>query len=383
MTSKNFHKRLAKVRKSPDHPAPHKETLPLQPDPKELHLLLEKIDLSRLCNRCFFDQTHEDNIRRTIRYVHHALDISWHLDWDYSEVCKHMKPLIGVLEDAVNRHFLSIADYACAALILSAANLLVPPERIYSDMHDMMLQCRNEYSVKLRDLTLTIAERERLLQNLHTMQEHHRNDSEELKRRVASFKARMDSGELKALLPWLHAFPAPLPPIAPAAAKALHEELRSIHLLKQALLEMENDLHTMRSKISAADLEIRHHRSTLSSPPLIRDPRLREKVDEANRLYREQLRRQFQTAQKVLCGHGSHILEELIRDSLLDISVSTAIRLDMDRKNEKHRNLDLAQQDRDARLTYYASAGKVFNLLNHHKNPQLMSFADLTDIDNL
>ena len=171
MTSKNFHKLLAKVRKSPDHPAPHKEPLPLQPDPKELHLLLEKIDLSRLCNRCFFDQTHEDNIRRTIRYVHHALDISWHLDWDYYEVCKHMKPLIGVLEDAVNRHLLSIADYACAALILSAANLLVPPERIYSDMHDMMLQCRNEYSVKLRDLTLTITERERLLQNLHTMQE--------------------------------------------------------------------------------------------------------------------------------------------------------------------------------------------------------------------
>lgn len=312
---------------------------------KEMKALLGKIDLGNPQNLLSPEKVKELNIAGVIKYAESELKYPLVTDYDLTNLDNNMKFIINALDAALKQGLEATAEWACIALVFAVKNLRTQVDGIDTEWADALWECRVEYSENLKLLVQSSIEQDRLTSELAEQHERRQKDRDDLDQRKSSYQSRRDAGKLDLLLAEMEQ-KAHNPAALSDAAKALRDELFQIHLLKASLIEIDAAIDAKQVTLNGTLSEIKSRRNTLSSPPRVTDPKLQDKINEANRRYRDSLRRQLNEAEEALRSHDVHIsaMGDLANHSVHITTVAKAIEMDKAMQLEKLQQLQLQQQ---------------------------------------
>lgn len=287
--------------------------------------LLDKIDLDDPLNKLSPEKIRDLNIAALIRYVSEELQYPLITGQDIINLDNNIEYMILALGEAIREGRETTAEWACSALISVIKDLRTDIAGTDKDYAGEMMECRVEYSNNLVLLLKCSKEYDYLRATLENERSRRQEAREQLEHLKSHYQSRRDSGELDELLAELeqniHA-----PHLLGDKALALRDELNQLHLHKAALIEMDASINAHQVNLNGRESEIKSRRNVLASPPHVVDPKLQDRINDANIRYREQLRRALNQAEKAMREYDIHIhaMEDLARHSVHITSVARA-----------------------------------------------------------
>ena len=260
---------------------------------------LQSIDLEDPQNRLSPEKLQELNIPGIIRYACSELRVPVTTDQDARELDKNLDYIIRALENSIREGEEMTAEWACAALVFSIRNLRMDIAGLEGDYANDLMACRVEYARNLCRLVEQCREHDHLAANLAEQERRRQQKREELDTAKNRYVARRDSGALDIYLAELEQ-KADHPDSLSDEAMALREELNELYQRKCSLVELNVDIEVARAKLNFCEERIGSCRNALSDLPCGSDPKLQERFQETNRLYREHLRRELSDTEQAL-----------------------------------------------------------------------------------
>ena len=329
---------------------------------------LESIDLNDPQNRISQQKLRELNIQGVINYALSELRFPLVIEHDIKDLLNNTYYIIRALEDAVKEGLESTAEWACTALVFAIKNLRTEVPGVDQDCADALMKCRVEYAQNLRLLVDLCRSQDILTANLADQRVRRQEKRQELDAVKNRYQARRDSGALDLCMAELERN-AHNPATMSDEALALRDELFNLHLLKASLIEVDIDINYKQLSLDNHIAQIHSRRNALANLPHAKDPKLQERITDANRLYRESLRRQLNEAEQGMRDYDVHIgtMTELANHSVRIMSTGDAT----------SENEPLLDRHRTANDT---APNQLFVF---HAHPEKMNFLELTNIDSL
>ena len=311
---------------------------------------LEAIDLDNPQRRLSDEKIQELNIPGVIKYACSELNYPLITDQDIKNLDDNMDYIIKALEHAIKEGEEMTAEWACTALVFSIRNLRMDIAGLEGDYANDLMACRVEYARNLCRLVEQCREHDHLAANLAEQERRRQQKREELDTAKNRYVARRDSGALDIYLAELEQN-IHNPASMSDEAKALKKELSNLQMLKASLIEVDTAIDADQVSLNNRITQIESRRNALSSPPHTHDPKLQERINEANRLYREKLRRELNDAEQALRDHDVHIgaMTELANHSVHVYTVSQALQIAKDIDLERYQHMLAEKQAEELR----------------------------------
>lgn len=299
----------------PDKNVSETVSVPLSRE-KEMIARLQAIDLEH--PRCGLsdDKVRELNLPVVLHYVCSELRFSLIPDRNIVDLDNHMRYIIDALSEAIQEGREMTVEWACAALICAVKNLRTDI-LVDQEYAGEASECRVQYSENLKLLIEQYRAYDLLRVNLEEQRRRRDEKHRELLRLKDHFQTRRDSGALDPLIAELQQH-AHAPAKMSDEAMALRDELSQLHLYGAYLIEIDAAINADQVALNNRAAEIENRYSALSDLPHVTDPKLQERLDQVNRLYREKLRRALSEAEESLRSYDIHngIFEELVAYSV-------------------------------------------------------------------
>ena len=312
---------------------------------KDMIARLEAIDLDDPQRMLSDEKIKELNVPGVIKYACSELKFPLITDQNIVNLDNNMRYIIDALEEAVMEGREMTAEWACTALVFAIKNLRTDIAAVDQEYAKEVMECRVEYSENLKLLVQLCREHDTLTAKLED--QHRRRDEkrQELDRLKNHYQTRRDSGALDIAAARLKQY-AHNPAQMGDEAMALRDELSQIHLYYASLVEVETTISADQLTLNNRTAEIESRRNALSNPPHVTDPKLHDRINEANRIYREKLRRELNQAEESLRSYDIHIsaMSELANHSVQITSVAIALEMIQKMDLEKYQHM-LAEQD--------------------------------------
>ena len=312
---------------------------------KEMMALLDNIDLDDPQNKLSEQKLQELNIQGVIKYARSELRYPFITEHDTKTLDANMKKIIAELKNAVKEGNEMTAEWACTALVFAIKSLRVDIPEVDEDNSESLMKCRVQYSENLRLLVELCREHDVVSANLADQRERRQKKRDELDLAKNSYQSRRDSGALDVLLGELET-KVHAPATMSDEALALRDELNHLHLLKASLLQLDTDINAKQLTLNNRKAQIDSSRNILATPPHAEDPKLQERINETNRLYRENLRNELNNAEKAMRDFDVHIsaMTELANHSAFVVSVSKSIEMVKQLELEKYQQLQAEKE---------------------------------------
>lgn len=256
------------------------------------------------------------------------------VDQDLSQLDRDLTCIISALDQAVKHGRELTAQWASYALTFAIRNLRTEIHDMDTDLTAETLRCRLEYSRNLKLLVELCTEHDLLTASLAQRRSHRQEKRRELDTAKARYQSRRDSGELELPLNELK-----LHIHNPAAlsdeARDLRDELSKLHLLKSAVIELDVAIDADKLSLNTCSAQIDSRRNALASAPRARDPKLQERINEADRLYREQLRKDLNAAEEAIRAYDRHT------DAMADLAGHSVHMANIAKALEERKQLEL------------------------------------------
>ena len=232
------------------------------------------------------------------------------------------------------------AEWACTALVCAIKSLRVDIPEADMNNGEALMECRVQYSENLRLLVEVCREYDFTANNLADQRDRRQEKRTALDNAKNRYQARRDSGALDIALGELET-KVHAPATMSDEAMALRDELNNIHLLKASLIEVDTDINAKQLTLNNRKAEIESRRNALATPPHAVDPKLQDRINEANRIYREKLRDELNNAEKAMRDHDVHIsaMTEIGNHSALIVSVTRAREIAKEMELEKYQQM--------------------------------------------
>ena len=317
---------------------------------KKMIARLEAIDLDDPQNQLSEQKLQELNVQGVINYALSELHYPLVIEHDIKNLDDNMDYIIRALEDAVKNGEEATAEWACTALVFAIKNLRTDVPGVDQDCADALMECRVEYSQNLRLLVELCRSQDALTANLADQRARRQEKRQELDAAKNRYQARRDSGALDLYLAELERN-AHNPAALSDEALELRNELSNLHRLKASLIEVDTSINADQVSLNNRIAQIDSRRNALAKPPHVDDPKLQERINEANRLYRESLRRQLNEAEQGMRDYEVHIgaMTELANHSVHIMSVTQSLNMVKQMDLEKHQQLLAEQQAAEMR----------------------------------
>lgn len=299
---------------------------------QEMIAKLRSIDIDDPHRQLSDEKIEELKIRTVIEDACRDLRYPLVIDQDISQLDEELAAIISSLAEAIRMGKEMTAECACSALTSAIENLSMDISDLDADMAAETMRCRLEYS---RDLVLLLQlcrEYDNLTFSLKTRTKMRQQKRRELDKIKASYLSRRNSGILDHILQELRLHVA-TPAAMGEEARALRDELSKLHLLKSAIIGLDIAIDADQVTRNTRGAQIDSRRNALASAPRPRDRKLQARINEADRIYREQLQRELEEAENAIRDYTQHI------DNMTDIGrqsvVLTNLAVDLeDRKNQ-------------------------------------------------
>lgn len=321
---------------------------------------LQSIDLDNPQRMLSDEKLKELGIREAIKYSCGELKFSLITDQDIVNMDNNMRYIIDALEEAVMQGREMTAEWACTALVFAVKNLRTDIAAVDQEYAKEVMECRVQYTENLKLLVQLCREHDNLTANLE--EQHRRRDEkrQELDRLKNHYLTRRDSGALDVARARLEQY-AHNPAEMGDAAMALRDELSQMHLYKASLIEVETAINADQVTLNNRAAEIESRRNALSNPPHVTDPKLQDRINEANRIYREKLRRELNQAEESLRNYDIHIsaMSELANHSVHITSVAKALEMAKQMELEQYEHMLAEQQAEELRARSAANVAAI------------------------
>ena len=301
---------------------------------KEMIALLDKLELDHPQNKLSREKMEELNIQGVINYARSELHFPFITEFDTKNLDANMKQIIAELKRAVEEGYEMTAEWACTALVCAIKSLRVDIPEADMNNGEALMECRVQYSENLRLLVEVCREYDFTANNLADQRDRRQEKRTALDNAKLNYQTRRDSGALDIALGELET-KVHAPATMSDDTRALREELSTLHRLKSTLIELDISIDTDLVKRNNLMAEIDSLRNALASAPQARDPKLQERINEANRLYREKLRRELNDAEEAIRSYATHT------DTLRDLAKHSAHLSDSARALEERKQMDL------------------------------------------
>ena len=135
------------------------------------------------------------------------------------------------------------------------------------------------------------------------------------------------------------------------------------------MLQMDTDINAKQLTLNNRKAQIDSSRNILATPPHADDPKLQERINETNRLYREALRNELNMAEKAMRDFDVHIsaMSDLANHSAFVMSVSKSIDMVKQMELEKYQQLQAENEAAAVRNR----ADQNFNIMQEKVREQL------------
>lgn len=273
------------------------------------HELIERIqaiDLTGPRKQLSDEKIRELNLAGVIRFASTELRYPAQVDETVRKLDRDLERIIRALGEAVANGYELTAQWAGNALTFAIKNLRTDLSDLDRDTVEAAMKCRVEYSENLRLLVELCRDYDNLsigLQNLRRRRQEKRRELDTAKLRCLT---RMESGELDMLLLELQEHIHD-PGAIGEDAQNLRDELSRLHLLKAALIELDISINVDQVALNNREAQIETRRNAMMNPPQDRDPKLQERINEADRIYREKLQRDLDVAEEAIRSYAIHV----------------------------------------------------------------------------
>ena len=255
--------------------------------------------------------------------------------------------IIALLDDAVREGFEQTAEWACTALMTAIKELRTDVPDVYREYATEFMECRAVYLKNLYVLVQEYWEYETAERNKTKLVEERRDMRTKLDNDRDNYLARRDSGELVGPLDELETN-IHQPGLLSDAALKVRDELNSLHVQKSKLIEKDTAINAEQVKANMRDAQIATTRNILASPPHYTDSKLNDRIDQANKCYREQLRNTLNQIEDALKNYDVHIsaMRELRNHSVFIRFATVALEMDreLQREREEQRETERAAE---------------------------------------
>lgn len=272
---------------------------------REIREMLQAIDLDDPNRRLSDEQVQVLNIPGVIQYACEELRYPLVMDQDFSTLDSDLACIISVLAEAIREGHEMTAEWSCKALTFAIRNLRSEISLVDESYAEEMMKCRVEYSQNLKLLVELCRECDFLNDALNDRRARRREKRKELDQAKNRYLSRRENGALDAALAELQQGvlnPASLS----EEAMELRSELLRLHQLKAAVIELDIAIDADQVSLYSRESQLESRRNALSSAPHARDPRLQERINEADRIYREKLRRELDEAEEAIRLYSQH-----------------------------------------------------------------------------
>ena len=317
---------------------------------KAMIALLNSIDLDDPQNKLSEKKLQELNIQGVINYARSELHYPLIIEHDIKNLDANIDYIIDALKNAIKEGEEMTAEWACTALVFAIKNLRTDIPGVDEDCADALMECRVQYSENLRLLVEVCREYDTAATNLADQRERRQKKRDELDAAKNRYQARRDSGALDIALGELET-KVHAPATMSDEALALRDELSNLHLLKASLIEADTDINAKQLTLNNRKAEVESRRNALATPPHAVDPKLQDRINEANRIYREKLREELNNAEKAMRDYDVHIsaMTELGNHSAHIMSVAKSLEMDKQMETEKYQQLLAEKQAAELR----------------------------------
>lgn len=213
--------------------------------------------------------------------------------------------IISLLGESVKYGYELTAQWACSALTAAIRNLSIDMTGMDAEYTSETMRCRWEYSQNLKLLVELCRKHDQLTASLNTRQRQRQEKRRELDTAKLRYQSRRDSGQLDAAL-----YDLKINVHNPAAltdeARALRDELSTLHRLKSTIIELDVFIDADKLSLNTCAAQIDTRRNALARTPRAADPKLQARINEADRLYREQLNRDLNEAEEAIRLYAQH-----------------------------------------------------------------------------
>ena len=273
---------------------------------QELIERIQAIDLTGPRKQLSDEKIRELNLVGVIGYACTELRYPAQVDENVRKLDKDLEKIIRTLGEAVANGYELTAQWAGNALTFAIKNLCTDLSDLDRDTVEAAVKCRLEYSENLR----LMVELCRDYDNLSIALKKRRHLRQETRRKLDAAKlhylTRLESGELDVLLQELQEHIHD-PGAISAETQELRDELSMLHLLKATLIEMDISISVDLGGRRIIKKQIGTRRNAMMDPPQARDPKLQERINEADRIYREKLRQDLDAAEEAIRSYNIHI----------------------------------------------------------------------------
>lgn len=224
---------------------------------------------------------------------------------DLSQLDRDLASIISVLDESVKCGYELTAQWACSALTFAIRNLGMDLSGMDAEYAAETMRCRLEYSQNLKLLVELCRKHDQLTASLNTRQRQRQEKRRELDTAKLRYQSRRDSGQLDTAL-----YDLKINVHNPAAltdeARALRDELSTLHRLKSTIIELDVFIDADKLSLNTCAAQIDTRRNALARTPRAADPKLQARINEADRLYREQLNRDLNETEEAIRLYAQH-----------------------------------------------------------------------------
>lgn len=213
--------------------------------------------------------------------------------------------IISLLGESVKYGYELTAQWACSALTAAIRNLSIDMTGMDAEYTSETMRCRWEYSQNLKLLVELCREHDRLSAGLESRQQHRQEKRRELDMAKQRYQFRRDSGLLNEPLDNLKMY-VHNPAALSDEARELRDELSTLHRLKSTIIELDVSIDADKLSLNNCAAQIDTCRNALAKTPRASDPKLQQRINEASRLYREQLNKDLNEAEKAIRLYAEH-----------------------------------------------------------------------------
>lgn len=307
---------------------------------KEMIAKLQAIDLDDPYRSLSDEKIEKLQIRAVIEDACEALCYPLVIDQDIRQLDSDLVCIISALNEAIKHGQEMTAEWSCSALTFAIRNLRTDISDMDADLAAETMRCRVEYSGNLKLMVELCRQYDTVTSGLAKRQKLRQEKRLELDNAKLNYQTRRDSGALDIALGELET-KVHAPATMSDEAMALRDELNNIHLLKASLIEVDTDINAKQLTLNNRKAEIESRRNALATPPHAVDPKLQDRINEANRIYREKLRDELNNAEKAMRDHDVHIsaMTEIGNHSALIVSVTRAREIAKEMELEKYQQM--------------------------------------------
>ena len=277
----------------------------------------------------------ELDLGNVIEYVKKELSYPLIVEQDLEKLDACIKFYIDALYSAVVDGLAETAQWSCTALITAIKSLRIPIDGIDEEYAAELYENRLQYANNMQNLVKTYREWEYNTISMAILSERRQKMREELDQKKAAYIKKRESGAIDAELAELKQKANNLGDLSDAA-KAVQRELNDLHYGKGNIDSADAEILQLQTALTKQNAEIGTIRNQLATPPRATDPNLQARLNKANELYVNRLRRELNKTEEGLRAYEAYLVElaelaksgAVIRMHTVAMEADNAIRLE-------------------------------------------------------